>query len=221
MSVSPKSFFLESSMQTKIAIVVVVITLFSLVLTNAAEMVLTYSVLRQKSFNTLTTISDMQAKNLEAFAPFSDRAAINERLSALASDRNILLTCIFDAEGGFFYSYVGQNISGKTLETCPPHMKFLVPENSFGNLRSLSPVKVEGEAKGYVYLSYDFTDSQIQFLKQEAVSLLIILFAIALSYIFANAMLRSLLVPLIRLKETVLKVGTIQDYSIRVKKNHE
>lgn len=101
--------FRNSSIQWKLAAVILAISCSALAVACAGFAVYQRASLRVNMIAELSALADTLGANSAASLMFSDRKSAHDLLRALGSEKHILAACLYDSQGRFLQNTAGRN----------------------------------------------------------------------------------------------------------------
>ncbi len=165
----------------------------------------------------LSMLAQIIGKNSTAALIFENENDAKETLEVLLmAVENIDFACIYDKNDKVFTKY---KRLGTDIETLPPLPKDKGSYFDNNHLIIFSPIIIEDEKIGKVYLQSNLKEMYTR-LKNYAVVVIFVLFLSFLtSYVMASRLGRIISEPILHLANTARDVSLRKDYSIRAKKS--
>jgi diguanylate cyclase (GGDEF)-like protein/PAS domain S-box-containing protein len=167
---------------------------------------------RASAVRELTALADTLGANTAASLAFNNQDTAREMLSALATEPNVLLACLYDNQGRIFAEY--RSPGGPPTLAVPA----LLHDGAYFNGDSLTlfrGVQLNGEHTGSIALLFDlrgFRSLLIQYLK---IAFLVLLVSVCVTFLASLRLVRSIGDPLVQLAALARHVSTDKDYSVR------
>ncbi len=205
--------FRNSSIQTKLAYLILFATLFALLLAFVGFGVYEGSNFRKDTARELSTLADTMGTNNAISLAFDDKRTANDLLSALKADPSIETACLFDSDGKLFATYRRAGLSASAGQ--PP----LRPDGDYFQAKTLTlyrAVFLDKEKTGTIALVYDlsgFRAKTVQYLKIAAI---VLIFASLITYLISAPLLRTITSPLRHLAKVATQISCEENYSLRV-----
>ncbi len=205
--------FRNLSIKSKLLVIILSITIFSLVTGFAIVMV--YDIHKTKGEMVDTTV--LMAKAVGEYSvgdlAFGDREEAERTLGTLDNIPNIQGACLFDAEGSLFASYTKPGAPQVHPETAPTSAEF-----GEGSLHVFQEIVYRGEAYGTIYLSASLKPLNDRIRNHLAAGISLLAVLVLISVLIALRLQRFISKPILRLTRTARKISEEGDYSIRVRK---
>lgn len=202
--------------RSKLIIISVSITAFTLLLTSIAFLSLEVYFGRQDLNNKLSAIGQIVAERSAAALTFHDDALLAKSLASLNSDSTIDLACIYDQNG----IIVAADQMAQNQSNCPKMMAIL-SSNHFDLIGQFFPIKLDNEIIGTLYIACNEDDISNRFYQLSFFSILTFIISIILALILASRLQKVVTRPLSRLAETIRNIIQQNDFSIRARSQHD
>jgi len=225
-----KSFIRRSSIKRKIMLITLGTSCLVVVLVSLTLITNQMMRYRRDLQKNLAVVADMVAFSSSAPLMFNDLSAAASVLSSLSTNPTILSGHIFTAEGVLFASYQSsaaheayqfpEKISKS--ESALQQLALLEDQgnSSFWRIGSsydmVRPVILEGKNIGFVLLHSSTAPLRDMFVSVVSFSIFILLSALLLAYLLASRLQNMITQPIVSLAETMQKISTMNDYSLRV-----
>jgi two-component system sensor histidine kinase/response regulator len=209
-----KLWFQNLPIRRKLALLISVTGSISLLLASAALAVFKTMDLRAQTASEISTLADAFGSNTTAALTFQDPHSAGETLSALHTDRRILIAAVFTRDGAEFARYMQPGAANGAAEFRPAGNYF---EN--GTLLVVRPINLDGEPIGSILIRCSLQDAYGHLRR----NLMIIVFTIAAAFMIAllltTKLQQTISGPLLALARTAREVSTGRNYSVRVAPN--
>jgi len=175
---------------------------------------ITYEIitLRKGMMQGYTTRAEIIAANSSAALAFQNEADATDVLSALKTDRRIIMACIYDDKGKVFARYPA-NALADAFPALPGKSGYRA-----GHLAVFSSV-IEGERKlGTVYLQSNLSSLTERYHAYGWLAAAIIIGSISVAYLLSRALQKQISLPILALAEVANAVSKQRNYSVRAKK---
>ncbi|HEX9873596.1 MAG TPA: ATP-binding protein [Deferrimonas sp.] len=167
----------------------------------------------------LSSLAQIVGSNSRAALAFNDPRAVQEILQALESEAMINAACLLDGEGAAFACYpaaAGHALPSLLLS----HFDAVSggEERHFFGLDALgltSPVVVDGERLGTVYLQINLRLFYLHLLAMSGVGLVVLLISTLIGYLLSRRLQRVISEPLIDLGQVMRRVSEEKNYALR------
>ena len=170
------------------------------------------------------SLAKIVGRNTRAAVDFNDHAAATETLEGLAEDHHIQSAWLLLENGELFASYVrhpGQeglatvSLGGRRMIAPGELAEESGPIHVFSRIKTVSPIMQGGERVGTVVVISDTGELKSRMLAYLALILLVSCGTALLGYIITFRLQRIITDPLILLVQTMERVRSSRDYSIR------
>jgi two-component system sensor histidine kinase/response regulator len=216
--------FRNMSIRAKLTLLVVLTSTIVLSLASSAFIANDVVKIRTAMVEDLTVLADVIGRNSSAALAFNDEEAAHEMLSALSVQPHVIAAVIRNIDGDVLASY-GSNLAdaadGAGVDVgISPDQAFSgkVESNHYFRADSLelfAPVLLDGEALGLIYIRSDLKQIEEQFLWDLMVVGVVFLVSIGIAFLLAAMLQKVISEPVLRLAQTMSKVKSTRDYSIR------
>lgn len=173
--------------------------------------------LKKDTAQKITTIARIVSKDAGYALAFNDPDAAWETLSALENQNDIATACIFDKNGKLFARY-------KRTKLQPPSCDFaeLLPGTFWGEkfMDITQPISFDNEQFGTILIRYSLKTIHRQIQLYIGIAAAIFFVSILLIFFLSLLFEKTLLSPILKLKETADHITREKDYSIRAEKIH-
>ena len=198
----------NTSIQTRLALLILFATLFALVLAFASFGVYERASFRRDVARQLSTLADTLGANTAASLAFDDSKSAADLLSALKADPGIQLACLYDNRGTVFAIYRRKNLPAAFASPA------LQADGAYFQPQSLAlfrAVSLNGEKAGSIAIVSDlsaFRSKTIQYLK---IAGSVLFFASLITYLISIQLLRAITNPLLLLAGVATRISCEQD----------
>lgn len=217
--------YANTTIKRKLIIIIMGVTLAVLLIENSVQFISSYYTTRAEKVSQVEIAADLVGKNVSSALDFLDEETAEQNLKSLILQESIFRTCVYDAHGLLFSSYINTNTTGRFhhnfAHECPRSFDAVGKADSYNDIHVVRPVLMNGKRMGWVFIDYDLTKMHASFLKEQLYALLIMLCAIVLAYIFTRRMQRVITNPITHLSRVASKLSEQQDFSIRAQKETE
>jgi PAS domain S-box-containing protein len=160
----------------------------------------------------------MLAFNCTGVLSFNDAPAAKKLLAALQSQPTVKFACLYNSDGRILATY-----SRDSNATAPR----LVPQGNVsrfteeGDVEVVQQIADRGDSLGTLYLLASTGDLRQQLLAYAKIVATVSFVALAVSFLLASRLQRSISVPIQRLADTATQITSRGDYSLRVEQRTE
>jgi signal transduction histidine kinase/CheY-like chemotaxis protein len=149
------------------------------------------------------------ADNSAAPLTFNDRQAAGETLAVMRLRPRVVMACLYDANGRAFASYL--RARGTRCPAAPPAAE----TRGWTAYATLTPVTLSGKPIGTLYILRDLDDLASRLRVGAAAVAGFLLIALAVAFLVARGIERTIAGPLLALADTARAISTGRDDSIR------
>ncbi len=167
---------------------------------------------RASAVRELTALADTLGANTAASLAFNDQDTAKEMLSALATEPNVRLACLYDNKGRIFAEYRSPDAPLRLV------VPALLHDGAYFDgyfLTLFRGVQLNGEHTGSIALIFDlrgFRSALIQYVK---IAFLVLFISVCITFLSSLRLARSIANPLVQLAALARRVSTDKDYSVR------
>ncbi|MEX1138052.1 MAG: ATP-binding protein [Bacteroidota bacterium] len=204
-------FLKNASIRTKLKIVILLTSGFSVVLVAGGFFAYEYFTLRESIIEDLGTKADILAENSNAALAFRDSADAGSVLASLSSQPRITSAAIYDLTDGRLAVYARTGFTRPFPDGVPPDGSRFEEDG----LILVKPVLLSGSRIGTIYLSMDLVGMRERFRLYGEIALFILIGSLVLAYFVATLLERAISRPVMSLVQTAKEVSDRQDFSIR------
>ncbi|HEV8537608.1 MAG TPA: PAS domain S-box protein [Bacteroidota bacterium] len=199
------------SIERKIRIVILSISLISLFLAFAGFLIYEFVTARQRMVTGLETTAQILGTNCTAALTFENKQDATDVLGALRSQPRIISAAIFDRNNNLFATYV------RDQPSAIPSPAFDSSGARFSNDRLIlcQPIVFDRVKIGTIMLESDLQAMYQRFTSYGGIVLLVLLGSTAITFLSASKLLRRISRPILDLAQTARTISQNNDYSIR------
>jgi len=204
----------QVSIKQRLILLIMVISVFSVLMTTIALTVIDVYNLKSNLIAELDVTARVVGERNQAFISFGDADRATENLKIFASKPSVVLACLYTEQGDVFAGYAAsKKDAGVTL--CPATMA-KAKETKDGNVRVIkSLVSPNNLPLGYSMLESDLREIPSYISRQIITALAVIAAVSGLAYGLALQMQRSISTPILSLVGTAQRVSKQKDFSLR------
>ena len=205
--------FRNISIRRKLLLIIMAISTVSLLLASIAFITSDRRNTEQSMVNNLGTIAQIIAANSSAAILFRDNIAAQETLGFLDAQEHIQAAAIYGLDGEEFAVYRKKGFTDILPEPG------LQPDNVlfWGDYVELfSPITMEGQQEGYVYLRSDMKVVQERLAWFMGIVAIVLVGSLLVTFVLSHQMQRIITDPLLRLSSIARRITTEKNYSLRV-----
>ncbi len=212
---SPGKLLRDLSVRKKLLTISMIASAGALVVAGAVLVVYDLINARDTTRQELTVLAKVIGERSTAALTFGDRRQAGENLAALKARHSILSACLFDADHQLFASY----LRNPGVAACPEALP--VSSASRGALFTISPVELDGEEIGTIFLRSELEEILVRGARYAGVVVLVALLAAAAAFVLSSRLQRIVSSPLEHLAATAGAITRGRDYSLRAVKEGE
>jgi two-component system, sensor histidine kinase and response regulator len=204
--------FRDISIRDKLTLLFMIIACFVGIIVSLPMASYDVVQLRRAMTRDLGTLGDLLAGNSTAALTFKDVEAANELLHALRAEPNVTRACIYDASGNVLAQY--------SRDQKRAEIRFPAPRSDSAyfegdRLVVFRAIKMAGESIGTLYVESDLQKLQARYRGYYLTLTLVLVIAIASSFLLASRFQEFISQPLLELVQTTKAISQSRDYSIR------
>jgi diguanylate cyclase (GGDEF)-like protein len=144
----------------------------------------------------------------------ADRKSAEQTLWGLSTDSSIVAAAIYSRNDSLFAAYLRKNAQNIII---PPHSRSYGYHIENGHLHFFSPVVVDGERIGTVYLRDNLQDLYSRLRLQGVMFLSVLLLSYLLAWLVSSRLQRRVSGPILNLARAARSISKNKDYGLRVK----
>jgi TMAO reductase system sensor TorS len=215
-----KKRFRNSPIQRKVMSIMVLQSFIVLLLMSLA-VVANVAIVKHKEVKAdLASLTDIVAFNASSALVFGDIKAAQETLNGLKGNKQIISAYIFDSKDSVFVKYLS---GSSTHDTNPAELlkNAIVNEGGIvwdGDIKVIKYIVVDGQTIGKVLIQSDLSLLFSQLGHYILIVAVVFVSALLLTYVLSKSLQRVITRPIIELAETMQKVSSNTDFSLRVEK---
>ena len=204
--------FRNLSIKRKLTLMIMVISIFTLLLSYALIMTYDRVLERRAMVRSLTTQAEIIGNNSTAAITFNDSDSAKETLAALKARPEIISAVIYASDQKPFARY---QRGDQTSDSPAPDPQ--ADGSFFGNnrLTLFQEIKLDGVVIGTVNLESDLRDLNSRLRKQLVVRGIVIVILICVIFLLSSQLQRLISNPITKLARTAKLVSAEKDYSVR------
>jgi len=196
--------------QRKLWLFIFITGSIALVLASVALFVFQTVDLREQTADGVSSLADAFGSNTTAALTFQDRHVAEETLSALRTNRRILLAEVFTKDGSAFARYVQPGFTGSTREFRPAGYYF-----EGATLLAVRPILLDGEPIGTILIRYSLESAYRHTQRNVLVIVLTMAASLLIALLLTTRLQRSISAPLLALAQTAREVSAGRNFSVR------
>ena len=166
---------------------------------------------RASAVRELTALADTLGTNTAASIAFNDQRTANEMLSALGTEPDLLLACLYDNRGSVFADY---RSSGGQFTGLPA----LRRDGAYFDGESVilfRGVQLNGERTGSIALEFDLRGFRSVLIEYGKIASLVLLVSVFVTFLASLHFARYIGDPLVQLAAVARQISEHKDYSVR------
>jgi two-component system, sensor histidine kinase and response regulator len=167
---------------------------------------------RNQKVEELQSAADLVGTNAVAPLVFDDATSGSKLLEALHTREHLRVGVLYRKDGSFFASFVRHDLKGSVV--IPDRTSWGVTWEK-NRLTLMSPISMEAQEIGSLYLDSDLTDLQQRVRRFELLTLVIGAGCLFLVYVLTAALQRSITAPILNLAGVARSIATEKRYSLR------
>jgi PAS domain S-box-containing protein len=205
-------FFRKSSIQRKLALVVLCTSVLGLGLACLGFELYERSSFRASMTSELSALADTLGANTAASLAFDDRKSARDMLAALRAEPHIVVACLYDQRGKIFAEY------GRDAGSADFQMPSLHEDGARFESQSLTlfrSVYLGGEKAGTMAIVSDLGALRAKIRQYTEISVLVLLLSMLATLLVSSRLLRPITGPILQLAGIAGKVSSEEDYSLR------
>jgi signal transduction histidine kinase len=207
--------FRNTSIQTRLTSLLMLVSTFSVVLAAGMLSVLGYYNMYEKMHHELANTAQLVGERNVAYISFNDIEGATRNLQVLSLNPSVRKACLYDRAGNVFAFY---NADGAKENICPkklPADDELIgrAEKQIFVFRTIA--KQPGSKDGVVYLESDFRPLETYARKQIFTLIGVLFTVLIIALALALLLQRSISAPLLQLAQVARAVAHRKDYSLR------
>ena len=210
--------FRNSSIRTKLALLIIGTTSVALVLAGAGLLSYESRQYRAAATREMSALAEIVADGSTAALSFGDKQAARETLAALHGDRRLLRAVVYDKAGNSFAAY---DQPGTGAAAAPVHPRADDAYFEQGTMLLFQPIRLTGERIGTVLLVSSTSEVQTRLKRYAGIVTAVLAGSLLLSLLAMARLQRVITGPIAYLSEVAQQVSSERNYSLRAKKSAE
>lgn len=219
-------FLRDASIKQKMTTVIMVITSAVLFLTAGTFILTEVASFRQTMINKMISLAEIVGSNTRTDLIFHDSYAAEETLTSLRDEPHIRGAYIFREDDTPFAQYLNRAPGSHTEIPLPTRAQLHsaarsekpTPIFTAHSLAVFSPIFLNGERIGTVYLQSDLGELNDWLLRFALGALLILGISLVFAFILSSRFQRLISMPILHLVDTMETVSAKKDFSLRAEK---
>ena len=201
-----------SSIQRKLALLILCASLFALVLASVGFGIYERAIFRNDIARELSTLAGTLGANTAASLAFDDATTARDMLGALQAEHQILGACLYDNHGKIFAEYrradLGLNFQMPASRTDGAYFG----AETFTLFRAVS---LNGEKTGSIAIVSDLSAFRATMWEFAKIASLVLLVSILATYSISSRFLRVITGPMLQLADVASRISLEENYTLR------
>lgn len=221
-------WFKKASIRYKLIAIIMGVTLMSMLVVRATEIVFEYASMRASITAEINSTSQVIGQTVASALDFFDQDAARSNMDALRYQPSIRRACLYDVDRNLFAWHQNQQAgaaSSQAIQTedslCADTLRADTQSSTWNFLRIYHPIALHGNDLGILYIEYAMDDDHWQFIRDELIAFLIIIMALVVAYMIASWLQKYITVPVVHLAGVASVLADQQDYSVRAHKEND
>jgi PAS domain S-box-containing protein len=208
--------FRDRSIAQKLTLIVLLTSGAALVVTCAVFMAYEWATARAAMERDINTLADFLGANTTAALAFHDAKAASETLSTLRAQRPITSAALYGNDGRLLASYRRAGFAA-LVPASPPNVG--APQWGGGRLTLTTPVYLEGDRLGTLWLEADLAEMEGRIERYAAIVAAVLLAAAGISLLLSSRLQRFITRPIEGLAGTARLVAEGRNYAVRAERH--
>ena len=209
--------FSQYSIRRKLTLLMVFTSFVSLMLAAISVLAFEMYTFRDGLVSQLKTISEVIGANSTGALSFKDEFDAGEVLNSLVAVHQVDAAAIYDQEGTLFSFYPSDSEQSQRV----PDVPFGEPRFTDGFVELLTPVEMEGEILGFVFVKANLADLRLRLVQYILILGGVVLVAGVAATVVGFGVQGVVSRPITKLVESARAVTNEKKYSVRVEKESE
>lgn len=200
------------SIKQRLNYIIMSVSFISVVLTTLTITIIGIYNLRNNIIEELIVSASIVGDRNSAALAFDDKVQAENNLDVFSVKQSIVQACLYDENGIFFTRYI--NLTYPRTTDCPADLqdRVVISEN---RIEVMKPIVKMQDKIGSIYIESTLDEIQQYITKQSTIALTVALTALAVSYLLAVSLQRTISSPILSLADTARRVSLYKDYNIR------
>jgi diguanylate cyclase (GGDEF)-like protein/PAS domain S-box-containing protein len=202
----------DSSIRFNLGVLIVSASALAVLLASLGFAIYERQSYRESAVRELTALADTLGANTAASLAFNDQRTAKEMLSALATEPNVLVACLYDDQGHVFADY--RSAGGPHALVLPAQLH----DGAYFDGESLTlfrGVLLNGDRTGSIAIVFDLRGFRSRLLEYAKIAILVLLLSVFATFMASLRFAHSIADPLVQLAAVARRISTDKDYSIR------
>jgi PAS domain S-box-containing protein len=204
--------FRDLPIKRKLTLIIMVTSGTALLLTCGLFVTYELRRLRDEMQQRLSMLAGVVGANSTAALAFKDHQAADETLSNLGSQPRIVCAAIYGGDGTLFAGY---RRAGAGADEPPPRPGDDGARSEGGRLMQFSPIVLDAERIGTVFLSSDMQEMQESVRRGASIAVLVLVASLVLALLISSRLQRVISAPIDHLATTARIVANEKNYTVR------
>ena len=202
--------------KTKLITFAITISVFTVLLTSTAFVMIDWYFSQDQIAKKLEAIGEVIAEQSTASIAFKDKTSLDNNLSTLKANYNVIKACIYDVDHVLITSYSSplNQVNNLDHAICPKMMATLVA-NSSEHIDQYFPIKPNNQFLGTVYIAFQNTSIMSRIFQVIMYSAAALIISILLTMLLAEKIQNKIFLPIKKLTKTIQEIHHQDDLSIR------
>ena len=202
----------DFSIRFNLGVLIVSASALAVLLASLGFAIYEWQSYRESAIRELTALADTLGANTAASLAFNDQRTAKEMLSALATEPNVLVACLYDNQKRVFADY---------RSPAALHALVLPEQRHDGayfdgeSLTLFRGVLLNGERTGSIAIVFDLRGFRSRLLEYAKIAILVLLLSVFATFLASLRFAHSIADPLVQLAAVARRISTDKDYSIR------
>jgi diguanylate cyclase (GGDEF)-like protein/PAS domain S-box-containing protein len=202
----------DFSIRFNLALLILSASVFAVLLASLGFAIYERQSYRASAVRELTALADTLGANTAASLAFNDQVTAREMLSALATEPNVLVACLYDTQGRIFAEYRGPHgVSTLVLPARRPDGAYFDGES----LTLFRGVLLNGERTGSIALVFDLHAFRSVLLQYAKIAGIVLVLSVLITFMASSRLARYIADPLVELAAVARRISSEKDYSVR------
>lgn len=207
-------FLRNTSIKQRLTYIIMAISAVSVLLTTFAISIIGVYNLRLSILKELDVSASIVGDRNTAALIFNDDKQAEANLNVFSVQQTIVQACLYNQAGLQFARYGNKSIEEKQKLQCPANLESRADIGK-DSIELMKPIEKMQEKIGYIYLESTLDPVKAYIEKQTTIALSVVATTLAISYILAIYLQRTISRPILNLASTAREVSIRKDYNIR------
>ena len=212
------SRFASLSIRRKLVLILMLTSCAALILACVAFVVNDLATYRQTLSQGLSTQAEVIGNSSAAALTFNDPKPVEEILTALSADPNLISASVYDKAGGILAQYVRRDRRANFTPLKVENAGFRFEAHA---LVLFHEIRYEGQRLGFVGLQKDLQEMRTRLRRYAGIVVAVLLTSVGVAFLLSSLLQRFISRPIQDLAHTARLVTEKKDYSIRVQQHSQ